>query len=173
VFPTSVRDVAQRLRAATARRLVITGGEPLLQETKLLELLPDLADFTIEVETNGTRTPGPELLARVDQWNVSPKLANSGEPRERAVRPETLLVLRDTGRAWLKLVIASDADAAEAAALVEELAWPRERVLFMPEASTRTDLAARSPLVAAAALRRGVGFSPRLHVQLWDGRRGS
>jgi 7-carboxy-7-deazaguanine synthase len=173
VHPTPIADVARRVRSASARRLIITGGEPLLQEQKLVELLPELSDFFIEIETNGTRTPGPELLARVDQWNVSPKLSNSGEPRERAVHPEALVALRDTSRAWLKLVVASEADFAEADALIQELAWPRDRILLMPEASNRSELQTRSPLVAAAALRRGVGFSPRLHVQLWDGRRGT
>lgn len=173
VHPTSTADVIARIREAAARRLIITGGEPLLQEAKLVELLPELSDFVIEVETNGTRLPSPEVLQRVDQWNVSPKLANSGETRERSFHPEALLALRDTGRAHLKLVVASEADFAEADRWIAELAWPRERVLLMPEASTRTALEARSPLVAAAALRRGIGFSSRLHVALWDGRRGT
>jgi organic radical activating enzyme len=173
VHPTSTADVVAKIRAASARRLIITGGEPLLQEAKLLELLPALGDFVIEIETNGTRKPGPELLARVDQWNVSPKLASSGEPRERSFHPEALFALRDSGRAYLKLVVASEADFAEADRVLAELDWPRERVLLMPEARTRSELEARSPLVAAAALRRGVRFSSRLHVALWDGRRGT
>jgi 7-carboxy-7-deazaguanine synthase len=173
VHPTPTAEVVARIRAASARRLVITGGEPLLQEAKLLELLPELPDFVIEVETNGTRTPSAELLARVDQWNVSPKLASSGEPRERSFHPEALHALRDTGRAYLKLVVANEADFVEADRWIDELAWPRARVLLMPQASTRDDLDARAPAVAAAALRCGVGFSSRLHVALWDGRRGT
>lgn len=173
VHRTSAEDVASRLLAASARRLVVTGGEPLLQQRELVELLPRLRDFVIEVETNGTQTPLAELLDRVDQWNVSPKLANSGETRARAFQSEALVVLRDTGRAYLKLVVGTEADITEAESWIDELEWPRERVLLMPEASNRRELETRSPLVAAGALRSRVGFSTRLHVQLWDGRRGT
>jgi organic radical activating enzyme len=172
VHETSVADVAAQLEQKRARRLVVTGGEPLLQQDELAELFRELPEFVIEIETNGTKLPSPALLARVDQWNVSPKLSSSGETRARSIFPETLQVFAETRRAWLKLVV-SGPDLDEADALIEELGWPRERVLFMPEALNREQLQSRSPLVAAAALSRGVRFSTRLHVELWDGRRGT
>jgi len=46
-------------------------------------------------------------------------------------------------------------------------------VLFMPQARTRRELALRAPFVENAARARGVGVSPRLHVERWDGRRGT
>ena len=61
----------------------------------------------------------------------------------------------------------------EADALIESLGWPRERVLFMPEATDRETLRARGPLISAAALRRGVRYTSRLHIELFGGRRGT
>jgi len=168
-----VADVAAELERAAARRMVVTGGEPLLQQAALERLLSLLApSLVVEVETNGTILPSPELLARIDQWNVSPKLANSGEPERRRLQSAALRALRKSGRAYLKLVVESEGDLAEADALVQSLSWPRERVLLMPQASRRDDLIQRAGWVRRAAEARGFGASPRLHIDLWDGRRG-
>lgn len=166
-----IAQVADRVQAAP--RLVITGGEPLLQAAGLERLVAHLPSaLPIEVETNGTLAPTNALLDRIDQWNVSPKLANSGEPERRRLVPTALDALRDTGRAWLKLVVRGD-DTDEARALVERLNWPSRRVLLMPEADTPERLDAASPQVANACRSHGFRFSPRLHVQLWGGRRGT
>ncbi|HWZ88841.1 MAG TPA: 7-carboxy-7-deazaguanine synthase QueE [Polyangiaceae bacterium] len=170
----SAEDVARAVNASATRRLVLTGGEPLLQQKALAAFFASLArDIVVEVETNGTINPTPETLARVNQWNVSPKLSNAGDPKPLRLRPAVLLGLRDAGQSYLKLVVQSDADYAEADALVEELSWPRDRVLFMPEATDRDVLRARSLPVAEAARARGFRFSSRLHLELWGGRRGT
>ena len=160
------------LVARKPRRLIVTGGEPLLQQRALEPLFEALSpDVVVEIETNGTVPPRPELLERVDHWNVSPKLSSSGEPEEKRVRPRALGLLRDTGRASLKLVVRED-DLSEADSLVASLAWPRERVVLMPEATSRSALAERGPLIAAAALSRRVRYSSRLHIELYGGKRG-
>src|SRR5690606_33351346 len=77
----TVAELGERIATARSDRLVLTGGEPLLQQKAVVELFKQLTSrLFIEVETNGTVPPLPELAARVNQWNVSPKLANSGEP---------------------------------------------------------------------------------------------
>jgi hypothetical protein len=103
---------------------------------------------------------------------VSVKLANSGEPAARRLRPKALTRFRECGKAWLKLVVETSADCAEAEALASELGWPKERVLLMPQARNRSELSKLTPLVARESLLRKVGVSPRLHVERWDGRRG-
>ncbi len=60
--------------------LVITGGEPLLQQEELIPLLKKLnktLDWFIEVETNGTIEPSPDFMREIDRFNVSPKLTNA------------------------------------------------------------------------------------------------
>jgi len=171
-----VEQVAERALQGDPGLVVITGGEPLLHQWQpgwralFGRLLA--AGAEVEVETNGTRVPTPATCATVHRFNVSPKLANGGDPEPLRLRRGVLELFRDTERAWLKWVVATEADFAEAEALVAELAWPRERVLFMPEAATRDALRTRSGLVAEAALRRGFGFSSRLHVELRGGERG-
>jgi 7-carboxy-7-deazaguanine synthase len=78
-------ETAARIAALGQNRLVITGGEPLLQAGGLAEMLEHLPDISVEIETNGTVAAPPRLDIRVDQYNVSPKLAHSGNPAELAL----------------------------------------------------------------------------------------
>jgi organic radical activating enzyme len=172
VHPTAVTEVAARIISAPERRVVITGGEPLMQQAalaQLFELIP--ASIAVEVETNGTLAPEPSLVARVDQWNVSPKLSHAGDEAARRIKIDVLRAFRDTGRAFLKFVVRERDDIGEVRALVHELAWPEERVLLMPEATTAAVHAERSALLAALCQEHGFRFSPRLHVLLWGGER--
>lgn len=177
VTERSVEDLAAWVVSADTDRLVLTGGEPLIQQKALVNLLQAIDALTdrqwaVEVETNGTVPPHPALLERVDQWNVSPKLAGSGEPRERRLRFEVLKMLQTTGRAFFKFVLSSEADRREVPSLCARLSLDRSRVSYMPEARSPEQWAERSPAVAQWALDDRVGFSPRLHLLLYGGRRG-
>jgi 7-carboxy-7-deazaguanine synthase len=167
-------DVAEQLRSAPAKHVVLTGGEPLLQQRALAQVLAAVPpDVFIEVETNGTRVPSEALLKRIDQWNVSPKLSSAGDPEALRIRPEALTALRDSGRAYLKLVVKSERDRDEAEALRARFGFAKERTIFMPEAATREELEARSADVAAWSQALAVRFGSRLHISLWGGRRGT
>lgn len=177
----SLGEVLAWIVDSSPGRLIVTGGEPLIQQKLLAELFVEL-DRTravasaqperIEIETNGTVPPVPELIDRVNQWNVSPKLSNSGQPSERAIRPESLTVFAKLGHAYFKFVVRDQRDADEALALVRSLAIPKERVLFMPEARGAAELRERAPRVAALALRARVRYSGRMHLELFGGGRG-
>jgi organic radical activating enzyme len=173
VHQLDLNRLRERIQSARVPHLVLTGGEPLLQQFDLALLAEQVAaNIHLEVETNGTVAPCPELAARVDHWNVSAKLSNSGLPRSERIRHDVLASLRDGRRAWLKLVVKSQADLDEASALVAELDWPTERVLLMPLAQTRRQLRARAAAVVQACILRGYRYSPRLQVELFDGQRG-
>jgi organic radical activating enzyme len=173
VTQQTVRVVHERLLALEPRRLVITGGEPLLQQGTLGQLLSQLSsDWIVEVETNGTQTQQPALLQRVNQWNVSPKLSNARDPEDLRVKLPVLQAFASHPNAWLKLVVQSANDQSEIAELVSSSNWPKERVLLMPEAQTAETLNTRSTWVTQLAQKTGFGTSPRLHVALWNGKRG-
>lgn len=180
--PTSFDDLAEWLLAQGPRRVVWTGGEPLVQQKALVRFFAEfdaLVDrrgidpFFFEIETNGTLEPPPELLGRVDQWNVSPKLGSSGEPRERRIRTEALRSLLGTGRAFFKFVVGGESDLREVDELAREFGLPSGRVLLMPEARSPEELRARMGFVADAALRGGYRYGHRLHLELYGGRRGT
>ena len=166
-------DVAARLLALGQRRLVITGGEPLLQApalSRLLELLPDMA---VEVETNGTTTAPPRLDIRIDQYNVSPKLAHSGNPAGLALLPERLDAYASDPRAWFKFVIATPADVDEVLALHSRHRFRPDHVFLMPEGTDSETLRTRERWLAPLCLKQGFRLSDRLHIHLFGDTRGT
>ena len=85
VMALSGEEVNKRVLAFDLLHLVITGGEPMLQQKELAPLAVSLRQrgFFCEVETNGTLVPDAEMVEAISQWNVSPKTASSGNPNGR------------------------------------------------------------------------------------------
>lgn len=167
-----VEEVLDRVDAmGPVSLLVVTGGEPLLQQSRLPPLLAGARErgLRVEIETAGTLSPdlSPEL---VDRYNVSPKLANSGNPVARRYQPDVLRAFEATGRAAFKFVAQDAADLDEIQAVVDECGL--REVWVMPEGTDATVLTERMRTLAAPVLARGWHLTPRLHVLLWGDRRG-
>lgn len=152
--------------------VVITGGEPLLQQPKLALLVPRLlaAGKRVEIETNGTIAPDPALLADGVTFNVSPKLANSSVAEAKRIVPGPLETFAASGRAVFKFVVAGLGDLDEIAGLAGRFGL--DPVYVMPEAGTSEQLLDRTRILAGPAAARGWHFTTRLQVQAFDGARG-
>lgn len=167
-----VEDVAAQLLGFETPLIVITGGEPLTQRREVAALVDLLPDRRIEIETNGTVSPSPPLLANLSvRFNVSPKLSNSGIPADRRYRPEVLRELAASRLARFKFVLARPADVEEVDALVAEVGLDPGLVWLMPEGRNAVTLAIRWPAVAEAAIERRYNASSRLHVLAWGDER--
>ena len=169
----SEADTAARILALNGNRLVITGGEPLLQAPALARLLPLLPAMHIEIETNGTVAPPPALDALVHQYNVSPKLAHSDNAAHLALIPERLAAFAADRRAFFKFVIATPGDVAEVLALAETYAISRERLFLMPEGTDSATLRMRARWLAEICASEGLRLSDRLHIHLYGDTRGT
>jgi organic radical activating enzyme len=162
-----VSEIVAAVEAMDVPMVVVTGGEPLLQQTALVSLLEAMAGrWRIEVETAGTIAPRPELVSLVDRFNVSPKLANSGNPSSQRVRPEALAAFMATGAAVFKFVVADVAELDEVAAFGVEPVW------VMPEGTSAAVLHERLSALADAVIDRGWNLTTRLHVEIWGDKRG-
>lgn len=152
--------------------VVITGGEPLLQQTVLVPLIARLvaAGRRVEIETNGTVVPAVDLTGAVTQFNVSPKLAGSGVPEHKRLVPAALSTLAATGKAVFKFVICRRDELTEVAAL--EDAYGLAPIWVMAEGTTQTTALDGMRALADDALARGWCLSARLHVLLWGDARG-
>jgi 7-carboxy-7-deazaguanine synthase len=172
VATTPVAEVVARLDAMAVERVVITGGEPLLQQRSLVPLLGVLGErgWAVEVETNGTIAPTPEVAAGVTAFNVSPKLANSGVPEDRRLRPDALRALVATGKAAFKFVATGVGDLDEIAAVVA--AYGLAPVWVMPEGTDAATVSGRLAALADGVVARGWNLTTRLHVLVWGDERG-
>ncbi len=168
-----VAEVATRIRALGQKRLVVTGGEPILQAAPLAHLLEHLDDMTVEIETNGTTQAPPRLDIRVDQYNVSPKLMHSGNSAALALLPERLDAYAADPRAWFKFVIAKPGDVGEVLALQRAHAIPSARIFLMPEGTDSAALREREQWLVPLCLEHGFRLSDRLHIHLFGDTRGT
>ena len=172
---TTPDDLRGRLSAAGVQLVVVTGGEPLVQQLRLRGLLRGLqADgHILQVETNGTVIPDADTLTLVDHWSISPKLPHAGNPASAVVDERTAATARlmagRPGVAW-KFVAATVDDLALVDAFITAYRIPPESVWIMAEGTTRESQA--RPDLAEATLHRGWHYTPRLHVILWGDERG-
>ncbi|MDG4830006.1 7-carboxy-7-deazaguanine synthase QueE [Solwaraspora sp. WMMD1047] len=160
--------------AQTAPLVVITGGEPLLQQEVLVPVVASLtaAGRRVEIETNGTIAPTANLQRLVSAFNVSPKLATFAAATDdhRRINPTALGALMAGGKAVFKFVVHGTDDLAE----VDQLctAYGLGPVWVMPEGTTAQQVVAVSQAVANDVVRRGWNLSSRLHVLCWGDQRG-
>ncbi len=169
----SPAETAARIAAMGQNRLVITGGEPLLQAGALAEMLAHLPDISVEIETNGTVAPPARLDILVDQYNVSPKLAHSGNPADLALIPERLDAWAAEPRAFLKFVIAAPGDVAEVLELQRRYRFQPSQVFLMAEGTDSATQRDRQAWLAPLCLEHGFRMSDRLHIHLYGDTRGT
>ncbi|MFJ2211772.1 7-carboxy-7-deazaguanine synthase QueE [Streptomyces sp. NPDC101062] len=165
------REVAERLRAFEVPLVVVSGGEPLNQQRRLVPLLRDLSasGHAVEIETNGTVVPSPEVSETV-RFNVSPKLAHCGEPEGRRIVPEALAALAALPGTAFKFVCRGPEDLDEVAALTGHLG--EAPVWIMPAARSRDELEHTLASLGDAVVARGWNLTTRLHIAVWGNRRG-
>jgi len=148
--------------------LVITGGEPMIQEKELEALLSRLPCCAfVDIETNGTipyflNAPYIKRAFRKVTFIVSPKIGSLGAVGE---VDDTYF---DTD-AVFKFVVASLEDVGLVKEFQKKHILPSSRIMLMPEGITyNKELYTK---VAEWCKLYGYRFSPRLHIILWGYKR--
>ncbi len=169
----TLEEIKEQLMTFEIKHLVITGGEPLLQQDDLADLLSFLKpDFYVEIETNCTILPNKMLTDLVDQWNVSPKTKNSGNPLELYENDECYYFFANQENCFFKYVVENESDIPEIKKFVTKYNIPENRVQLMTQASTKEEISAREKSISELAKANNFLFSPRLHVAMWGAQRG-
>lgn len=170
----STKETVEHLLVQDCKRLVITGGEPLVQQESLIDLVTYMKarGFFVEIETNGTIVPDSDLASMVDQWNVSPKLSHSGNPRTKREVPEAYAYFTGHQLSTFKYVIRSRSDLREVEELIDKYGINKEKIILMPEAVSRATLIERGKWIAEVCKDQGYMFSSRLQILSWEGKRG-
>ena len=175
--------------------LAFTGGEPMLQQNGIVDVLYELhkmknAPLFITIETNGTReikdcfkewfssglkTPtkkyGTELF-----FSISPKLFLSGEKWEDAIKPDVVKQYHDISiYGQLKYVCDGSSrswdEIAKATKLYRDLGinYP---VWIMPVGGLREEQEKIQAEICNETVKRGYNFSPRVHCWIFGNQIG-
>jgi 7-carboxy-7-deazaguanine synthase len=165
-------------RFKKGQHLILTGGSPLKQQESLMFFLKAFWDKYlflpfIEVENEAVLMPMPEFVPFVDQWNNSPKLANSGMKTLARVKPLVLSCMDSLPNSWFKFVVSAPEDWEEIQMSYLDPGFiSKEKIILMPEGDTQEKLNASREIAADMAIKHGVRFTDRLHVTIWNKKTG-
>lgn len=176
-FNWSVEETEQKLKEAWAcqdpdmrMRVVVTGGEPMLQKTLVTELAKRNPEWYWEIETNGTIMPTEDMLIHF-QFNCSPKLENSKNAANLRIVPD---VLRAISRATsqFKFVVMSPSDLDEIERDYVSTGFiPKHKVILMPEGISSQTIWEHARAVADYAKQKGYRMLGRMQTDVWGTRR--
>lgn len=167
----------------------ITGGEPLLFQRKISQLLrhPRMAECKhFLIETNASVPLRDSFVEDINHWlsldpqnhwtwSNSPKLSSSGETRKRAIRSDVLLAQQRVNSnqmdMYLKFVcgpVESDFDEVQDV-LDEYYSAGVQPILtyIMPAAATAEQLQESCTTVANMCIKKGFAYTHRLQNVLW------
>lgn len=177
------------------QHMAFTGGEPMMSQSAIVDILDEfnsrdnLPKF-VTIETNGTQKPRAPFIEMANKyfpeiqtiqrgveypelfWSVSPKIYISGEPWEKAIRPEVLkeyyqispfgqlkFVCDGSDRAW---------DEIEKAVALYRAVGVDWEVWIMPVGATREEQEEIQAKVSEEAVDRGYYVSARVHCWVFN-----
>ena len=159
--------------------IVLTGGEPLLywkfpEFQKFMEHYINLG-YNITIETNGSIDIDlKEEWQKKILFSMSVKLSNSGEALNKRLKFDILTrIINFVDESYLKFVVGDEFldNANEEIDHIMQNIPPCE-VYLMPLGDTANKIDKTSEAVINLALKKGYKYSDRLHIRVWDNKRG-
>ena len=161
--------------------IILTGGEPLLyaNDEVFVEFLEQVHSrgHKICFETNGS------LAVDFDKYPIykecvfalSVKLSNSGEPYKKRVDAKVISSLASHSReAFFKFSIDAKSIGKELEREIEDILSiaPQLQVYCMPVAYDKLELEKNTPTLIEFCKTKAYTFSDRLHIRVWDAKKG-
>jgi len=149
------------------KRLVITGGEPLLQKDAVLAITERYWDrYDVFIETNGTITLDVDEADMFWLITVSPKRGKIGVEQLR----EWKKIGDETGNVDFKFVV-GDWTVEEVNAMVKACGIESGDVWLMPLTKNGKVVDEYARQAWEACVRYGYNYSDRLHIRVWGDKR--
>lgn len=167
--------ILQAIKKYRCKNVVITGGEPLLQQEELARLTTSLKSegYKIEVETNTTIIPTQKLEQTIDQYNCSPKLKTSGNRKQERECVRAFHFFARSPKSIFKFVVEDKKDFAEIDDWIGKYQIPIDKIYLIPQGKTADELAQKMSWLPGVCKKKGVRLSDRLHIRLFGDRRGT
>ena len=160
----TLAEIVKEIKKFPAKHIVITGGEPLLQQDELKKLLEKLPGYYVEMETSGDIKP--TLGKLIDHYNCSPKLSS-------AKNQNFSLKKFPKSKTWYKFVIDNEAELKEVKKMMKDHNIDKDRVILMPQGIDTKELSERSKWLAEICKKENFRFSPRMHIYIWGNTLGT
>ena len=174
-YVKSYEEIIEEIKKYECNRIVITGGEPLLQLNNVFELMyRSPQKWCWEIETNGTiPLPDKAGFSLNLQINCSPKLSNSGNRIERSVVSKAIESINNYLKdSFFKFVVSDEEDLEEVIHFVHKFNIKKEKIILMPEGTNPDKLAEKTLFFAERAKTLGWRLTPRLQCMIWGNKRG-
>lgn len=149
--------------------LVISGGEPLTQQSAIAELLEHCNVERVEIETNGTRAPIEAL--KDCHFNVSIKLSNSNVAYNKRIKPNAIEAFLAIENVMFKFVIDSQEDLDEVEFIQSEFNIPNSLISLMPQGRSAEEINSKLEWLSEICMRKQYTLTTRLHVLTWGNKR--
>jgi len=165
----SINDLILEIEKYYPCDIVLTGGEPTLYYKKLYPIIEKFQNITIE--TNATinidfkNYPAFKNVA----FAMSVKLSNSGEEYKKRVNKEAINnISLNAKKSFFKFVLNSDLKD-EIEDITKEINLP---IYCMPLGETKEELEKNASFVFNFCLENGYFYSDRIHIRLFNKKRG-
>jgi len=169
-------EVYNRFLEIPCTNIVLTGGEPMMHQKDLIQLMSLLKnenkDYFFEVETNGTLLPSNEFESLINQYNVSPKLNNSKNPLSKRLKDKPLRYFSTAEKANFKFVISEKDDLTEVLKIIDDYKITADKVYLMPEGKTRQELSEKQRSLVDICKKYNFNYTDRLHIEIFGSKRG-
>lgn len=175
----SLDDLVIQIKRQKQTHLILSGGEPSLQNLGLLMRTLG-SNYSAEVESNGTQIPHQQIKNFLEsdyelmQWNISPKFSNAGEMIVPEAMEHWAELSKKHQQVYFKFVVRErehELDMRELLNIVQKYNISQEKVLLMPE-GTSINSQTENIWLHDLCLNYGFRYTPRLHVLLFGNLRG-
>lgn len=179
MLAVDVIDEVKKLMPKYKVDIVITGGEPLLywnnkEFQKLLAFYIN-NEYKVTIETNASLNINFDKSYQKNiLFSMSVKLSNSQEPLKKRINKQTLeAILKNTKESYLKFVIGKDFIKQARKEIKEiETLIPNANIYLMPLGDTANEINKNCEEVIDLAIEEGYKYCDRLHIRVWDNKRG-
>ncbi|WP_419770656.1 MAG: 7-carboxy-7-deazaguanine synthase QueE [Candidatus Marinarcus sp.] len=174
-----IAEVAKLIPNNYKPDIVITGGEPLIYWKneafqKLLEYYVD-HDFKVTIETNASldidfsKNYQKEIL-----FSMSIKLSNSKEPLFKRINENTLTKIKHNVKEYYLKFVIEKQFITDAKKEIDDILKiiPQSKVYLMPRGDTQEEINLNAQAVIDMCVEYGFHYSDRLHIRLWDNKKG-
>ncbi len=172
----TVDEIVEIINQYPCNRVILTGGEPFIQQEELVFLMEKLrktnTDYFFEIETNGTFKPLASFDKQINQYNVSTKLSNCGDAEKLRIKTDAMQFFSASEKVNFKFVIETKQDLEEVQALEKQFSIARNKVLLMPQAQTKEALQKAQENLIETCKTFGYTYSDRLHIRIYGDKKG-